>query len=464
MQTKKSEIELLEDLIAGKPLAQLSQVEPLMTSVKPAASQPAQVTITDVPSVSAPKVEKALPVETFIPTVSNQALAGQIANIQSEMNRPSALDVSEERARLDDIAQRRRELAGERKDDDLITQAIYSLGPALLGAVAGGTAGSAAALPTYQQTQAQAQQRIGREDAAQKERLAMLDKEEAQASAGIKQKAEQEKLESEMRLKRLAEISKLIIEDTKLSSTEKKDALDEVLRLQDLEIKRANLAMRREEFAGRETTAQKAIETNIGKSIAEYTTKDRSEIMGSATKLDNSLSNIDEAIKTKRPLFGAIRGQVPDIIRNITNPKAVATRESIQDAIKNLLRPTLGAQFTEKEGERVMNFAINPALSDKEAKRRVLIIKKALQEKVKLNDALAAHIQKGGKFSTFDLSKYNFGELAPMIEVSLPGQEPISLDGRKLDVFPRTVTNDKGESAVVNNKKELDEAIGEGFR
>jgi hypothetical protein len=65
-------------------------------------------------------------------------------------------------------------------------------------------------------------------------------------------------------------------------------------------------------------------------------------------------------------ISGGFRGKVPDFIRTITNPKAVAVKENIRSAVMDTLRATLGAQFTEGEGERIFNLAYNDELPPEE--------------------------------------------------------------------------------------------------
>ena len=70
-------------------------------------------------------------------------------------------------------------------------------------------------------------------------------------------------------------------------------------------------------------------------------------------------------------LTGPVVGNMPDAVLQIANPAAIAARERVEEVVQRNLRTVLGAQFTEKEGERLIKRAYNPSLSEAENKKRV---------------------------------------------------------------------------------------------
>src|SRR5690606_11327165 len=103
---------------------------------------------------------------------------------------------------------------------------------------------------------------------------------------------------------------------------------------------------------------------------AEWITKDRSVFISNLQKTNTAVEKLNQAVQSGESLFGPVRGKMPDWVRRFTNEDALVVRDAIHSAIQDTLRPTHGAQFTEKEGERIMNLAINPGLSDQENLRR----------------------------------------------------------------------------------------------
>lgn len=152
-----------------------------------------------------------------------------------------------------------------------------------------------------------------------------------------------------------------------------------------------------------EETKQK----ELAKAGVEWIQKDRGIFKANLDKTNHAVDLIKKAINKKEPLFGPVRGKVPDAIRALTNPDAIAARDSIHSAIQDTLRPTLGAQFTEKEGERIMKLAVNPELDDKENLRRANELQKVISNKIKFSDDLYSYMDKHGSDKGFPYEKYN---------------------------------------------------------
>lgn len=77
------------------------------------------------------------------------------------------------------------------------------------------------------------------------------------------------------------------------------------------------------------------------------------------SKNASQLNEAIQALESGAQLTGPYRGLAPDWLRNITNAKAVDTKELITEVVQRNLRLILGAQFTEREGERLISRAYN---------------------------------------------------------------------------------------------------------
>lgn len=142
----------------------------------------------------------------------------------------------------------------------------------------------------------------------------------------------------------------------------------------------------------------------LGKQSAQYFATDRDQLISNSDKVTSAIDLINQA--PSGAVSGSMRGLLPDSIRAATNPEALIVQQSIQSAITDTLRPTLGAQFTEKEGERIMNLQYDPRLPPEENKRRAQELKSVIDRKVQATDALYDHLGKGGKLSDFNFDKY----------------------------------------------------------
>jgi hypothetical protein len=116
------------------------------------------------------------------------------------------------------------------------------------------------------------------------------------------------------------------------------------------------------------TEAQKSVDSNFGKEYAEWVAG------GGQADTRRQIVQLEEALgklKSGKNLTGAFIGNLPDGVLNIFNPEAVATRNAVEEVVQRNLRLVLGAQFTEKEGERLISRAYNPSQSEEENAKRV---------------------------------------------------------------------------------------------
>lgn len=116
------------------------------------------------------------------------------------------------------------------------------------------------------------------------------------------------------------------------------------------------------------TEAQKAVDSNFGKDYAEWVAG------GGHADTQRQIVQLEEVLgklKSGKNLTGAFVGNTPDFLLNMFNPEAISARNAVEEVVQRNLRLVLGAQFTEKEGERLIARAYNPSLSEEENAKRV---------------------------------------------------------------------------------------------
>lgn len=120
----------------------------------------------------------------------------------------------------------------------------------------------------------------------------------------------------------------------------------------------------------------------------------------------NQLKTLEEiAGKLEAPgeanYSGPYLGLVPESVRGITNPASVDVQNDIANIVQRSLRPILGAQFTEKEGENLIRRAYNPQLDEatnaKRLRRLVEVSRKIAQQKL----AAAQYFEQHGTLKGF---------------------------------------------------------------
>jgi hypothetical protein len=137
---------------------------------------------------------------------------------------------------------------------------------------------------------------------------------------------------------------------------------------------------------------------------------------GGYADIEKNLGQLAQASQTlakDNTLTGPIRGLYPDWVRSITNPTAVATKEKVQEVAQRNLRLILGAQFTEKEGERLISRVYNDRLSPEENKSRVDALMLQIQEAAKAKQSASEYFEKNGTLTGWTGRLPKFDDFMP---------------------------------------------------
>lgn len=112
---------------------------------------------------------------------------------------------------------------------------------------------------------------------------------------------------------------------------------------------------------------QKSVDQAFGKDYVEWTTSGFSD----AKKAIDQLAEVSTALGKQGNLTGGIVGNIPRALRASMGSDSAAAQDAVEEVVQRNLRLILGAQFTQKEGERLIERAYNPRLDEKENKKRV---------------------------------------------------------------------------------------------
>lgn len=130
-----------------------------------------------------------------------------------------------------------------------------------------------------------------------------------------------------------------------------------------------------------------------------------------AQKNLDQLRSARDALEKSDNLTGPIVGSVPDFVSVFANPEAVNVREGVEEVVQRNLRETLGAQFTEKEGERLISRAFNPRLSEEENIERLDRLIKAVENGQKAKIEAIEYFQEHGTLKGFKGSLPSIGSI-----------------------------------------------------
>jgi hypothetical protein len=159
------------------------------------------------------------------------------------------------------------------------------------------------------------------------------------------------------------------------------------------------------------TGGQRTVDEAFGKEYASWVAG------GGFADIEKQLDQLRVAkqnLDTDTSLTGPVAGRFPDAIRSFTNPKAVSTSELVTEAVQRNLRLVLGAQFTEKEGERLISRAYNPTLSNTENARRVERLITQIETAAKTKADAAAYFEKNGTLAGWNGRLPTFADFDPV--------------------------------------------------
>lgn len=125
-----------------------------------------------------------------------------------------------------------------------------------------------------------------------------------------------------------------------------------------------------------ESPAQQAIDKKFGETYQEYF------VDGKIGDMDKNIEQLEFALDNLKNynVTGPGISRTPDFLKQIFNQRAVATKDAIEQVVQQDLRRTLGAQFTENEGKRLIERAFNDRLSEEENIRRVSALINAMKQ------------------------------------------------------------------------------------
>jgi hypothetical protein len=134
---------------------------------------------------------------------------------------------------------------------------------------------------------------------------------------------------------------------------------------------------------------------------------------GGASDAAKGIDQMNEVVtRLENPdanLTGYLIGLTPDFVARGINPAAVDTRELAEEVVQRNLRIILGAQFTAKEGDRLIARAYNKGLSEPENAARIKRLVQSMDGRAQQMNSLNEYINKfktssgwNGKIATVD--------------------------------------------------------------
>jgi len=167
------------------------------------------------------------------------------------------------------------------------------------------------------------------------------------------------------------------------------------------------------------TPGEEQLDKSFAKDYTKWEGGEKQQSESNITNLENKIATVLAGANVSGPAIG----YTPDVLKALFHPQATSFKDEMNDIVFQSLRATLGAQFTEREAQRLVASVFNDALDESfnipRLQRLLAKIKAIYVEKQNKADYYSkAGTLKGyvGETSTFDsiLDSVFFDELSGM--------------------------------------------------
>lgn len=159
------------------------------------------------------------------------------------------------------------------------------------------------------------------------------------------------------------------------------------------------------------TPGQAATDTDFAKTANEWKQSGGANAVKSITQVNKAI----DILKTSGPtgLWAGIQDQVlPDSVKAWVNPDANTARAAIRETVQSTLRQVLGAQFTETEGQDLMNRAFDISVAPAENLRRAKLVLDQVTSIAANKQAMVDYFDKKGSLVGYTGPQLDIGALS----------------------------------------------------
>lgn len=143
--------------------------------------------------------------------------------------------------------------------------------------------------------------------------------------------------------------------------------------------------------------------------------------VGGLADIDKRVGQLQEAaasLQSGKNITGAWTGLVPEFAEPALIPSTVETREAVEEVVQRNLREVLGAQFTQREGDRLIARAFNPKLSEEENAKRVGRLIKQIESALRSKRSAIEYFEENGTLVGWSGKLPSIGDLEAAVDGS----------------------------------------------
>lgn len=155
------------------------------------------------------------------------------------------------------------------------------------------------------------------------------------------------------------------------------------------------------------TPLQKKIDEAFSPKAIEFESGGKAQVEGNIANLQNVIGILKDGKNVSGPFIGLL----PEGVQSFTNPQALAILGNIRDIVFQSLREKLGAQFTEKEGDRLVAAAYDQRLSEEENIKRLERLLKITQDAAIAKQNMVNYYGEKGTLAGYESTPLTFNSL-----------------------------------------------------
>jgi|TARA_R100000455_G_scaffold7426_1_gene3049 hypothetical protein len=153
------------------------------------------------------------------------------------------------------------------------------------------------------------------------------------------------------------------------------------------------------------TVGQKKVDEEFGKIMADY-------VLKGGPQIKSNLKNLEEKIEILEAgdlnVSGPAIGVLGDAAMGAFAPDAASFISDIRDIVFQSLREKLGAQFTEREGNRLVNAAFNQYLDESRNVARLKRLYDTIDQAARSKEAAIAYYEEKGTLQGYTVPTLDF--------------------------------------------------------
>ncbi len=136
---------------------------------------------------------------------------------------------------------------------------------------------------------------------------------------------------------------------------------------------------------------------------------------GGQAQIEANIKNLNDKIRILKSgelnVSGPMVGNIPESAQSFVNPAALSFIGDIRDIVFQSLREKLGAQFTEREGDRLVAAAFDQRLPEAENVKRLERLLKTIEGAASSKEAMIAHYREKGTLDGYEQKALTFDSI-----------------------------------------------------